>query len=193
MSMSDIQDRLQKLLDGELDAAEVAEDPALASLADRLYGIKIQPVQPKKLRDFEDLATAPSAPLPATDMMIEVIGDVALEHPPAPAAELPPISPMPIAGDSKNKKSFGLMSYASLLGLLTVLANMFGYLHTLVGSMCTNACSNEGHTKMNLLEIYRLDSINGWSLPVTEGVVGIPDVVAVVSLIFMMFLLRKKQ
>ena len=191
--MSDIQERLQKLLDGELDAAEVAEDPALASLADRLYGIKIQPVQPKKLRDFEDQTTAPSAPLPATDMMIEVIGDVALEHPPAPSAELPPISPMPIAEDSKNKKSFGLMSYASLLGLLTVLANMFGYLHTLVGSMCTNACSNEGHTKMNLLEIYRLDSINGWSLPVTEGVVGIPDVVAVVSLIVMMFLLRKKQ
>lgn len=193
MSMSDIQERLQKLLDGELDAAEVAEDPALASLADRLYGIKIQPVEPKKLRDFEDQATAPSAPLPATDMMIEVIGDVALEHPPAPSAELPPISPMPIAGESKNKKSFGLMSYASLLGLLTVLANMFGYLHTLVGSMCTNACSNEGHTKMNLLEIYRLDSINGWSLPVTEGVVGIPDAVAVVSLIVMMFLLRKKQ
>ena len=193
MSMSDIQERLQKLLDGELDAAEVAEDPALASLADRLYGIKIQPVEPKKLRDFEDQATAPSAPLPATDMMIEVIGDVALEHPPAPSAELPPISPMPVPGDSKNKKSFGLVSYASLLGLLTVLANMFGYLHTLVGSMCTNACSNEGHTKMNLLEIYRLDSINGWSLPVTEGVVGIPDVVAVVSLIAMMFLLRKKQ
>ena len=193
MSMSDIQDRLQKLLDGELDAAEVAEDPALASLADRLYGIKIQPVQPKKLRDFEDQATAPSAPLPATDMMIEVIGDVALEHPPAPAAELPPISPMPILGDSKNNKSFGLMSYASLIGVLVVLANMFGYLHTLVGSMCTNACSNEGHTKINLLEIYRLDSINGWSLPVTEGVVGIPDVVAVVSLIVMMFLLRKKQ
>ena len=193
MSMSDIQKRLQKLLDGELDAAEVAEDPALASLADRLYGIKIQPVEPKKLRDFENQATAPSAPLPATDMMIEVIGDVALEHPPAPSAELPPISPMPIAGESKNKKSFGLVSYASLLGLLTVLANMFGYLHTLVGSMCTDACSNEGHTKMNLLEIYRLDSINGWSLPVTEGVVGIPDVVAVVSLIVMMFLLRKKQ
>ena len=76
-----------------MDAAEVAEDPALASLADRLYGIKIQPVQPKKLRDFEDPA-APSAPLPATDMMIEVIG-MRLEHPPAPAAELPPIAPIP--------------------------------------------------------------------------------------------------
>ena len=94
--MSDIQQRLQKLLDGELDPAEVAEDPALASLADRLYGIKIQPVQPKKLRDFDEQTNAPSAPLPATDMMIEVIGDVALEHPPAPAAELP-VAPIAIA------------------------------------------------------------------------------------------------
>ena len=60
--MSDIQERLQKLLDGELDAAEVAEDPALASLADRLYGIKIQPATPKKIRDFDEQTTAPSAP-----------------------------------------------------------------------------------------------------------------------------------
>lgn len=190
--MSDIQERLQRLLDGELDAAEVAEDPALASLADRLYGIKIQPVQPKKLRDFEDSA-APSAPLPATDMMIEVIGDVALEHPPAPAAELPPIAPIPAAPESKGKKSFGILSYLSILGLITVVVNMFGYLHSLVGSMCTNACANEGHTKMNLMELYRLDSINGWSLPVTEGVVGIPDIVAIVGLLAMTFLLRKKS
>ena len=70
---------------------------------------------------------------------------------------------------------------------------MFGYLHTLVGSMCTNACANEGHTKMNLMELYRLDSINGWSLPVTEGVVGIPDIVAIIGLLAMIFLLRKKS
>ena len=190
--MSDIQERLQRLLDGELDAAEVAEDPALASLADRLYGIKIQPVQPKKLRDFEDPA-APSAPLPATDMMIEVIGDVALEHPPAPAAELPPIAPIPGPLESKGKKSFGILSYLSILGLIAVVVNMFGLLHTFVGSMCTNACANEGHTKMNLMELYRLDSINGWSLPVTEGVVGIPDIVAIIGLFAMVFLLRKKS
>ena len=149
--MSDIQQRLQKLLDGELDPAEVAEDPALASLADRLYGIKIQPVQPKKLRDFDEQPNAPSAPLPATDMMIEVIGDVALEHPPAPAAELP-VAPMPLPQKSTSK-SFGLMSYLSIAGLLLVIANMFGLLHSLVGSMCTNACENEGHTKMNLIPI----------------------------------------
>lgn len=190
--MSDIQERLQKLLDGELDAAEVAEDPALASLADRLYGIKITPVQPKKLRDFGDEASAPSAPLPATDMMIEVIGDVALEHPPAPNPDLPPLAPMPAVPNSKESKSFGMMSYLSILGLLAVIANLFGFLHTLVGSLCTNACENEGHTKMNLLEVYRLDSLNGWSLPVTEGVIGIPDVVAILGLLVMVFLLRKK-
>ena len=188
--MSDIQQRLQKLLDGELDAAEVAEDPALASLADRLYGIKIQPVQPKKLRDFDEQAAAPSAPLPATDMMIEVIGDVALEHPPAPAA-LPP-APLPMPQEAKVK-SFGAISYLSIVGLLAVIANMLGLLHTLVGSMCTNACENEGHTKMNLLEIYRLDSLEGWSLPVTEGVIGIPDVVAILGLLAIMFMMRKKS
>ena len=190
--MSDIQERLQKLLDGELDAAEVAEDPALASLADRLYGIKITPVQPKKLRDFGDEAAAPSAPLPATDMMIEVIGDVALEHPPAPNPDLPPLAPMPAVPNSKESKSFGTMSYLSILALLAVIANLFGFLHSLVGSLCTNACANEGHTKMNLLEVYRLDSLNGWSLPITEGVVGIPDVVAILGLLVMVFLLRKK-
>jgi len=190
--MSDIQERLQKLLDGELDAAEVAEDPALASLADRLYGIKITPVQPKKLRDFGEQAAAPSAPLPATDMMIEVIGDVALEHPPAPNPELPPLTPIPAVPDSKQGKSFGMMSYLSILTLLAVVANLFGYLHTLVGSMCTNACANEGHSKMNLLELHRLDSLNGWSLPVTEGAIGIPDVVAILGLLIMTFLLRKK-
>lgn len=191
--MSDIQERLQKLLDGELDAAEVAEDPALASLANRLYGIKIQPVQPKKLRDFEDPLATPSAPLPATDMMIEVIGNVALEHPPAPAAELPSIAAVPTKKGANGAKSFGALSYLSLLGLITVVVNMFGFLHSLVGSMCTNACENEGHTKMNLLDLYRLDSLDGWSLPVTDGVVGIPDIVAIVGCIAMIFLLRKKS
>lgn len=190
--MSDIQERLQKLLDGELDAAEVAEDPALASLADRLYGIKITPVQPKKIREFGEQAASPSAPLPATDMMIEVIGDVALEHPPAPNPGLLPLAPIPAVPNSKQTKSFGMMSYLSIFALIAVLANLFGFLHTLVGSMCTNACANEGHTKMNLLEIYRLDSLNGWSLPVTEGVIGIPDVVAILGLLVMTFLLRKK-
>ena len=52
--MSDMRDRLQQLLDGELDPSEIADDAALVSLADRLYGIKIAPVKPVKSRDFID-------------------------------------------------------------------------------------------------------------------------------------------
>ena len=191
--MTSVQDRLQQLLDGELDAADLAEDPTLASLADRLYGIKIQPVAPKKLRDFEE-PTLPSAPLPSTNMMIEVIGDVALNHPPAPSPELPlPIGTKPMPAIPSGGKSFGALSYLSIFGLIFVVANMFGAFSKLVGSACTKACSEEGNTKMNLLELYKLDSIDGWSQPLTEGVIGIPDVVACISLLAGIFLLRKSS
>ena len=191
--MTSVEERLQQLLDGELDAADLAEDPTLASLADRLYGIKIQAVAPKKMRDFEESAL-PSAPLPSTDMMIEVIGDVALAHPPAPSPEVPlPSAPMPLAPIAKKSKSFGAFSYMSMAGLVFVVANLFGVFSSLVGSACTAACSDEGNTKMNLMELYQLDSINGWSQPVTENVIGIPDIVACVSLLAAIFLLRKSS
>ena len=45
--MSDAKDRLKKLLDGDLEASDIAEDASLVSLADRLYGIKITILQIK--------------------------------------------------------------------------------------------------------------------------------------------------
>ena len=36
--MSDDKSRLKELLDGKLSAQEIAEDPVLASLAERMYG-----------------------------------------------------------------------------------------------------------------------------------------------------------
>ena len=36
--MSDGSNRLKELLDGKLSAQEIAEDPVLASLAERIYG-----------------------------------------------------------------------------------------------------------------------------------------------------------
>ena len=44
--MSNAKDRLKRLLDGDLEASDIAEDAALVSLADRLYGIKIANVKP---------------------------------------------------------------------------------------------------------------------------------------------------
>lgn len=191
--MTSVEERLQQLLDGELDAADLAEDPTLASLADRLYGIKIQAVAPKKMRDFAE-PTPPSAPLPSTDMMIEVIGDVALQHLPAPSSGLPlPSETLPVPKVPGKEKSFGVLSYLSIAGLAFVVANLFGLFSSLVGSSCTKACSDEGNTKMNLMELYRLDSIDGWSQPLTEGVIGIPDIVACITLLVAIFMLRKSS
>jgi hypothetical protein len=63
----------------------------------------------------------------------------------------------------------------------------------MVGSACTKACSDEGNTKMNLMEIFNLNSIDGWSQPISEGIIGIPDIVALVSLLAAIFLLRKSS
>ena len=75
--MTSAYERLQQLLDGDLDPSEIADDPALVSLADRLYGIKIAPVQPVKARD---MVSEPAIPVtevaPPTDMLVEVIAPV---------------------------------------------------------------------------------------------------------------------
>ena len=73
--MSSVQERLQQLLDGELDPSEIADDPTLVSLADRLYGIKIAAVQPVKARDAQELlgGAAPVTEVaPPTDMLFQI-------------------------------------------------------------------------------------------------------------------------
>ncbi|DAC20339.1 MAG TPA: hypothetical protein D7H89_06870, partial [Candidatus Poseidoniales archaeon] len=70
-----------QLLDGDLSPEDIADDPALVSLADRLYGIKITPARPKKARDMVDMPAPSDADVtevaPPTDMLIEIIGDIA--------------------------------------------------------------------------------------------------------------------
>ena len=80
--MSSSRDRLQQLLDGDLSPEDIADDPALVSLADRLYGIKIAPARPKKARDMVDNPVSEVTEVaPPTDMLIEVIGDIAIAEP----------------------------------------------------------------------------------------------------------------
>ena len=46
--MSEGDSNLQKLLDGEFDAEQIASDPVLSSLAERIYGVTIEPITPTK-------------------------------------------------------------------------------------------------------------------------------------------------
>ena len=79
--MSTSQDELIRLLDGKIDAAELARNPTLASIADRVYGVKIDPsVKPKKARDLLDQPqTVQATQIEQTsnpmDLMVEYVAD----------------------------------------------------------------------------------------------------------------------
>ena len=46
--MSTHDDKVKRLLDGEIDEAEIAADPVLARLAERIFGLNIEPITPTK-------------------------------------------------------------------------------------------------------------------------------------------------
>ena len=200
MTLSGARDRLQQLLDGELDPSEIADDAALVSLADRLYGIKIAPVKPVKSRDF--VPNMPNLPVtevaPPTNMLIEVIEPIGL-----PVNNLPHLE-MPNLPSVKNSNS-KILKFASFSGLALVIANLFGLLSKVLGSFCDidKQCRGAEQTRINLLSPHKIGSSDGWSYSLlddsasglggTAGGIGIPDVVAIVVLLIgTLFLLRKK-
>ena len=204
--MSSIHDRLQQLLDGELDPSEIADDPTLVSLADRLYGIKIAAVQPVKPRDAQ--GTVPlGAPLtevaPPTDMLVEVIGpavpvetNVPLPGVPQPNLDIPP---MP----SKKRNP---LRWVAGGGLLVVVLNVFGLFSSLFESTCPTgigACRGPEQTRINLMDITKVGESDGWSYSVlsesmsglggTAGGIGIPDLVAFVAFLVAFIVLSKRK
>jgi len=200
MTLSGARDRLQQLLDGELDPSEIADDAALVSLADRLYGIKIAPVKPVKSRDFvPNMPTLPVTEVaPPTNMLIEVIEPIGL-----PVNNLPHLE-MPNLPSVKNSNS-KILKFASFSGLALVIANLFGLLSKVLGSFCDidEQCRGAEQTRINLLSPHKIGSSDGWSYSLlddsasglggTAGGIGIPDVVAIVVLLIgTLFLLRKK-
>ena len=202
--MSSVQERLQQLLDGELDPSEIADDPTLVSLADRLYGIKIAAVQPVKARDAQDLlgGAAPVTEVaPPTDMLVEVIGTVGA---PAVAAPVPLPVPevqldLPPVPAGKNS----LVRFVFLGGLLVVVLNLFGVFSSLFNSTCEpNVCRGPEQTRLNLMSPHLIGESDGWSYSLLSesmngvggvaGGIGIPDIVALVVLIGGFLWIRRK-
>jgi hypothetical protein len=201
--MSSIQDRLQQLLDGEIDAADIADDPTLVSLADRLYGIKIAAVQPVKARDAKDLLATPAAVTevaPPTNMLIEVI---APEDAPNAGVPLPlpdmtlDLPPMPVA--KKSPLRFVMAS-----GLAVVVVNLFGVFSGILGGLCeSGTCRGPEQDRLNLISPHLWGESDGWSYSLlsesmsgvggVSGGIGIPDIVALVVLAGGWFILSRRK
>lgn len=191
--MTSSNDLLKKLLAGDFSPEEIAGDPVLVSLADRIYGIKISPVTPVKPRDAQSIAASIAAPItevaPPTDMLIEVIGNI------APATALPmPLSEMPVVAEVTAEKKSNNIARLLMLGLGTVVLNLFGVWSSVFGSMCQagDLCPTDGYTRINLMEVYKINTGYGWSEPVQTGIYGIPDIVAVVVLTAALFFSMRK-
>ncbi len=191
--MTSSNDLLKKLLAGEFSPEEIAGDPVLVSLADRIYGIKISPVTPVKPRDAQSIDSAIAAPItevaPPTDMLIEVIGDI------APATALPmPSAEIPVTAEVRVAKKSNNLARLLMVGLGAVVLNLFGVWSSVFGSMCEagDLCPTDGYTRINLMEAYKINTGYGWSEPVQTGIYGIPDIVAVVVLTGALFLSMRK-
>ena len=191
--MTSSNDLLKKLLAGDFSPEEIAGNPVLVSLADRIYGIKISPVTPVKPRDAQSIDSAIATPItevaPPTDMLIEVIGDI------APPTALPmPSAEIPVAAEVRVAKKSNNLARLLMVGLGAVVLNLFGVWSSVFGSMCEagDLCPTDGYTRINLMEAYKINTGYGWSEPVQTGIYGIPDIVAVVVLTGALFLSMRK-
>ena len=75
--MSTHDDKVKRLLDGEIDEAEIAADPILASLAERIFGLNIEPITPTKpSQEIAGPEVEVVAEVTNADSMVEVIPEV---------------------------------------------------------------------------------------------------------------------
>ena len=100
--MSEGDSNLQKLLDGEFDAEQIASDPVLSSLAERIYGVTIEPITPTKGSQQPSQMTAEVTEVaPPTSLLVEVVEGQA--SPSAPTAPRTPNLP-PVVEPQSSKK-----------------------------------------------------------------------------------------
>jgi len=175
--MTSTQEKLEMLLDGVLEPSEIADDPVLVSLAERLYGIKVAVANPKKSRDMvasplsSDIVEVGSP----TNMLIEVVEPIA-----APLPALGVLPDLPPAPGSRSRSKMSLMSKVILVELTIIIMNIFGLLSFVLGGLCKSdtLCPSDGYTRINWLSIHKVDNGYGWSQSMLDLSIGIPDIVA---------------
>ena len=160
--------KVKRLLDGDIDEEEIASDPVLASMAERIFGLNIEPITPTKPSLSDGLSPVEVITAKTThDSMLEVVPGV--EPIPMPMPLLPNI---PKGEDSKKGKFLMIFGISSLL---LAVANIFG--------ACGFLNGGEG-TRINWAGIHDINNEMGWSE--AYPVLGIPDYVAVVASILVL-------
>ena len=194
---------LTELLDGELDPAAIANDPVLASLAERIYGLDRKQIasMDEELEAQEDIDEPPAAPTEQeVDLLVDyvevepeseaesepvAISSAGLPLSPGPAA--PVSAPVPVAagpaaqlatvplGPSGPVRLIGWMGIIiGVIGLALALYNVTAGLGaTGIGPLDGAVVGQEERDRLNWLSLGEIGNDRGWSL---TSELGKPDI-----------------
>ena len=189
------QRRLQALLDGELSPGEIAMDPTLASIAERVYGVSFDVITPKKARDFS--ATTPEPTVPTEAINPTMLIDINVPAPaPVPTEPMPmPPPPMVTATNQeppspRRRGILGRLVLPNLLLFSVGIANLFGafgssnrHAKSVAGPM--RPLESIGSPSMNWINPmpgpFQLYAADASGLGGGAGGIGIPDVVLIIT------------
>ena len=177
MNMSDTQEKLRQLLDGELDPSEISGDPVLISLAERIYGLDMKEIIGD---DYENASELDSD----SDLFVEIVESGDSDA--LPELELPELPELSAPSTPLKVPSLFLplgmmLKYLGPAITIVSIINVLGAFSFLANSMCSGFCPvNNG--RISWLDIYNLNSEYGW---VETGTFGAPTVILSIFGIFL--------
>ena len=191
--MSDDDNRLKELLDGKLSAQEIADDPVLSSLAERIYGADFLNSVGISRGDTKRALAEQFSEIDGEDLLIEDLPDMGL---PLPMPDDMPPNPENVSKDIQLTAGRTLAQKITLIGglsgMIAVVVNLFyGFGNFLSG--CNESIHSTCATsmKLNWIDFFRMDEYIAWS---PTGEIGIPDIlIMVVCLWSVISGLRKKN
>tara|TARA_B100001115_G_scaffold184965_1_gene190223 strand:- start:2331 stop:2921 length:591 start_codon:yes stop_codon:yes gene_type:complete len=177
-------EKLRKLLDGELDLSEAANDPILSSLASRIYNIDMSEVEPAEDNNKEVLEKS--------NLAFE------LHHSDSPDAlkiELPELPPLEIPKPDEINETPKTLKISVLIMMISGpvislcgLLNIFGFFKFLKSCekiVANNGVCIEGADRLSWLAIGRLNHTEGW---VYSGSFGIPTIILIIFGVILLFI-----
>ena len=173
--MSEDDSRLKELLDGKLSPQQIADDPVLASLAERIYGSDFLDNVGISRGDTKRALAEQFSEIDGDDLLIDELPEGGL---PLPMPEDMP--PVPINDDvvmatSSRSLMNKLRISGGSVGLIAVITNLFYGLGNFLSVCASDVHSTCGESlKLNWIDFFRMDEHIAWS---PTGSIGIPDVI----------------
>ena len=173
--MTDDSNRLRELLDGKLSPEEIAEDPVLSSLAERIYGSDfLEQVGISRGETKRSLAEKFSE-VEGDDLLVEISPDDSLPLP--MPDDMPDVPSYDLSDDDVISRPLvsKLTIIGGFTGLTLVIVNLFYGFGNFLGGCATSLHDTCGVSmKLNWLDFHRMGAYDAWG---PTGSIGIPDIV----------------